>query len=178
MSETSKYRHLTSTYCYRADGQPGCGIDIGSQGDPVVPWAWQFDLPDVLYRIYNGADNGLRAPVNLRGEGDNLIAIDDASLDFVYSSHLLEDYADWTPPLTEWVRVLKPGGYLIILVPDRERWLAALRRGQPPNSAHKHEGHVGELSLYAQRLHLEVIEDRLTDLSPEDYSILFIAKKL
>ncbi len=138
LSETAKYRHLTEKYCV------GCGLDVASQGDPVVPWAWQLDLPKAAFDHYNSG-NEAHGPIQLRGYADKL-PVGDASLGFLYSSHLLEDFADWTPCLKEWVRVIKPGGYLIVLIPDRERWVAACARGQVPNDAHRHEGKPGELS--------------------------------
>ncbi len=170
MSETSKYRHLTTQHCV------GCGVDIASQGDPVVPWAMNFELPEAEFAYYN-AGGKPRGPIQLSGFADKL-PFNDNSLDFVYSSHLLEDYLDWVPPLKEWVRVLRGGGKLIVLIPDKGRWAAAMARGQTPNCAHKHEGEAGELTSYASLLGVTVIEDRLTDLSPEDYSILFVAQKI
>lgn len=170
MSETSKYRHLTLPYCQ------GCGIDIASQGDPVVNTAFQLDLPKAEFDRYN-SNNPPHGPIQLRGHAEKL-PIEDDSLGFLYSSHLLEDFADWTPLLKEWVRVIRPGGYLIILIPDKERWNAAIANGQPPNCAHRHEGKVFELSSYAADLHLEVVKDELTNITPEDYSILFVGRKL
>ncbi len=169
-SETDRYRHLVTRYCV-----PGLGIDIGSQGDPVVSWAWNFDLPPDKFAHYN-SNYEPRGPIQLYGDCRHL-PIASASLDFVYSSHLLEDFEDWLPVLIEWVRVLRPGGRLIILIPDRERWVAACAAGQPPNDAHRHEGHVGELSKYAPELGLQVLKDELTDQFPHDYSILFVAVK-
>lgn len=174
-SETAKYRSLTRPYCYLADGTPACVLDVASQGDPVVPWAFQLDLPEGAFAVYN-SNHPLRAPVQIRSRAESLF-IDTASLDVLYSSHLLEDFADWEPVLKEWVRVLKPGGKLIVIIPDRTLWLEALAKGQTPNDAHRHEGHAGELSTYAERLGLAVIEDRLTALFPGDYSILFVAVK-
>lgn len=169
-SETAKYRHITTPYCQ------GCGVDIASQGDCVVPWAISFDLPEEDFRRYS---NGRppKGAIHLRGYA-NKLPFDTGSLDFVYSSHLLEDFLDWTPLLTEWTRVLKPGGRLIVVIPDAKLWAEALANGQPPNCAHRHEGRVGELSTYAQRLGLKVETDRLTDVAPGDYSILFVGVKL
>ncbi len=175
-SETEKYRELTAKYCYRSDGLPGCGVDIASQGAPVVTWAMGFDLPPKEFSDYCGG-HPAKGEIQLRGFAEAL-PFDDGSLDFVYSSHLLEDYFDWTPILREWVRVLKPGGKLIVLIPDVSLWAAAIRRGQTPNCSHRHEGTVGELSFYAEKLKLRVIEDRLTAIVPEDYTILFAAEKL
>lgn len=169
VSETSKYRHLTVPYC------DGCGVDIASQGDPVVPWAMNFELPEKEFSYYNSGHKP-RGPIQLSGFADKLPFNNDC-LDFVYSSHLLEDFSDWNPVLKEWVRVLKPGGKLIVLIPDRELWLAALAKGQNPNDAHRHEGQVGELTTYAPALGLTVLEDRLTQQFEGDYSILFVAQK-
>jgi len=174
-SETPKYRHLTARYCLLADGTPGCGVDIASQGCAVAPWAMGFDLPKDEFDHYC-SNQPAKGPVQLRGHAEHL-PFDDNSLDFVYSSHLLEDFLEWEPILTEWVRALKPGGHLIILVPDKELWAAALDRGQPPNCAHKHESRAGELTEYAAKLNLEVIEDRLTQEFEGDYTVLFVAKK-
>lgn len=48
-----------------------------------------------------------------------LEAIADASYDFVVASHVLEHIANPLRALREWKRVVKPGGVLLILVPDR-----------------------------------------------------------
>lgn len=169
MSETAKYRHLTVPYCN------GNGVDLGSGGNPVVPWAISVDLPGEQYATYN-AGNLPEHSVHWRGDALNL-PFKDGVLDFVYSSHLLEDFADWMPALREWTRVLKRGGKLVVLLPDKHRWAEALRRGQPPNCAHRKEGEVGALTRETKGI-VRPIEDRLTDLTPEDYSILFVGEKL
>lgn len=185
LSETAKYRHLTRPFCFiRQDGldgdkvpvDPGCGIDIASQGDPVVPWAMQLDLPLDEFNVYC-SNHPAKGPIQLRGHADKL-PFDSESLDFVYSSHLLEDYLDWTPVLAEWVRVLKVGGCLIVLIPEKTLWAEAIAAGQTPNCAHKHEGLVGELTSYAQAFGMEVLEDRLTNVFPGDYTILGVFRKL
>ena len=169
VSESSRYRQLTIPYCH------GCGLDIASGGDPVVPWAINFDLPEPEFSTYRNNAPAF-GPIQCRGHAQNL-PFDSDSFDFVFSSHLLEDFEDWTPLLKEWVRVLKPGGHLVLLIPDKELWHQAMLRGQPPNDAHRHEGQVGELSSYAPMLNLTVFEDRLTNLWPGDYTILFVALK-
>jgi predicted SAM-dependent methyltransferase len=169
ISETSKYRHLTVPYCQ------GAGVDIGSAGDPVVPWAIQIDLEQPYCPLIGPG------PIHLKGDGRRLDWFDDQSLDFVYSSHLIEDFeADsWGRVLREWDRVLKSGGHLIILAPEAERWRAALAVGQPPNEAHRHEPHEGELTdaLEVQTYsEYQVVMDACPE--PDDYGIVFIAKKL
>lgn len=171
MSETEKYRELTRRFC------AGNGVDIGSQGDPVVPWAIQVELPNDEYMHYT---SGTGRPVAgaWRGDGRQL-PFKDGTLDFVYSSHLLEDFLDWKPILREWIRVLKKDGYLVILIPDNDLWDQAVAQGQPPNCAHQHCGRVGELSETIRAVYppFRIIEDRLTKLNENDYSILFVGQK-
>jgi SAM-dependent methyltransferase len=51
-------------------------------------------------------------------EGSQLTPVSDASYDFVLSSHNLEHFANPLKALHEWKRILKPGGALILLLPD------------------------------------------------------------
>ncbi len=167
-SETSKYRYLTEQYC------GGCGVDIGSGGDPVVPWAISIDLPQP-YGVPMGD-----APIHLRTLSVDLHWFGNRKLDFIYSSHLIEDFDPYGQIrlLREWDRVLKSGGHMIILAPERGRWKAALAAGQPPNDAHKHELAIGELTTMCQCLFeggYEVLYDDCPD--PNDYGIVFVARK-
>lgn len=178
MSETSKYRSLTQKYCYRADGNPGCGVDLASQGDPVVPWAFGLDLPRDEFDRYCGGEPA-KGPIQLRGTAEKL-PFDSESLDFVYASHLLEDYTrdNWQRLFQEWSRVLKSGGYMIILVPERKLWARALSRGQCPNCAHAGpEPMVGDIAKCAFIVGLTLIEEKLTELFENDYSILGVLQK-
>lgn len=174
MSETSKHRDETIPYCQ------GNGIDIGSGGDPIVPWAVSFDLPRSEYLHYHSNDEPAHA-IHWGGDAASL-PFKDGVCDFVYSSHVIEDFLDWHPYLREWARVIKPGGHLVIMLPDKKRWNAAIRNGQPPNCAHRHESYAGELSTYVgEGLPLagfEIICDKLTDKAPHDYNILAIFRKL
>jgi SAM-dependent methyltransferase len=78
----------------------GKGLDIGYGGDPVVAnvRGWDFE----------------------HGDAHLLRGLDDASYDFVYSSHLLEHLPDVELALSNWWRVLKPGGYLLLFLPHRD----------------------------------------------------------
>ena len=61
------------------------------------------------------------APVRSRhvAEASDLSPIPDASYDFVLASHVLEHIANPLRALREWSRVLKPGGALVVIVPDK-----------------------------------------------------------
>lgn len=169
-SETAKYRHLTAPYC------SGAGVDIASQGVPVVPWAIQFDLPENEFLHYSSG-HPPASPIPLRGHADRLPFVDN-SLDFVYSSHYIEDVYDWNPLLNEWIRVLKPGGNLIILLPDKKLWNEAIAKGQPPNCAHRHESYAGELTYWLTPKGMDIVKDELTSLFAGDYNILCVSTKL
>lgn len=126
VSETSKCRARLAPFC------TGYGVDLGFGGDPITPHAIRVDFP----RPYTEVGNN---PVQLGGDAANLVWFRDGTLDFVFSSHLLEDFDDTAAPLREWLRVLKPGGRLIIFCPDEARYRVHCERtGQFHNPNHKH----------------------------------------
>jgi SAM-dependent methyltransferase len=171
-TEHSKWRPIVAPYLI------GNGIELATGGDPIVPTSIQFELSQASYAYYN-SNQPIRGPVQWRDDKAIFaLPFKDGVLDYVASSHLLEDFYDWVPLLTEWVRVLKPGGRLIVCLPDKVRWNRAIANGQPPNCAHQHESFVGELSAYAAFFRLRVIEDKFTESPPGDYNILFVGEKL
>ncbi len=52
------------------------------------------------------------------GEGSQLDRIADGTYDFVLSSHSLEHSANPIKCVAEWIRVLKPGGAMLLILPD------------------------------------------------------------
>lgn len=122
MSETSKHRNLFLQYC------KGNGLDIGFGGDPIVPTAICVDLPN-RYSFVG------QSPQHIACSADNLYMFTDNSLDYVYSSHCIEDFLDTKGVLTEWLRVIKPGGYLCLLFPDEQEYE---RKSKTSNDAHKY----------------------------------------
>lgn len=108
-SETSKCRARLAPYC------AGYGIDAGFGGDPIVDHAIRIDRP----RPYTDVGS---ASVQLGGNATRLEWFRDGTLDFVYSSHLLEDFEDTESVLREWLRVLRPGGRLILFCPDEQEF--------------------------------------------------------
>jgi glycosyltransferase involved in cell wall biosynthesis len=63
---------------------------------------------------------GESLPVDIVSPGDRL-PLDSNSVDFVISSHVIEHFPDPIKALKEWYRVVKPGGYLYIIAPHKER---------------------------------------------------------
>ena len=63
---------------------------------------------------------GTFLPVDIVAPGDKL-PLEDASVDFVVSSHCIEHFPDPIKTLKEWHRVVRPGGYLYVIAPHKER---------------------------------------------------------
>jgi SAM-dependent methyltransferase len=89
----------------------GHGIDIGCGPDPVSQYAQQFPLM-----------RGCRGWDLADGDAQLLASVADATFDFVHSSHCLEHMVDPPIALGHWLRVLKPGGHLIVTVPDEDMY--------------------------------------------------------
>jgi SAM-dependent methyltransferase len=79
----------------------GKGIDIGSGPDPL-----QIEVGTV--RPWDKED----------GDAQLMAGVADGEFDFVYSSHCLEHMQDVRETLSNWVRILRPGGHLYFTVPD------------------------------------------------------------
>lgn len=128
-SETSKVRHLVLKYC------EGHGCDIGFGGDKIKKEnCVGIDL-NTPY-AYTGTDRvDIACDLN-RGH----IPVEDSTFDYVYSSHLIEDFADTAAVLREFIRILKPGGNLILVFPDQYKYEAYCKKhNQPINKSHVHE---------------------------------------
>ena len=87
----------------------GHGIDIGGKPDPLGKYVGIFPLMQSV-RIWDKQD----------GDARYLAGVPDDSFDFVHSSHCLEHMVDVYEALQNWARVLKPGGFLIVTVPDED----------------------------------------------------------
>lgn len=124
-SETSKHRAIFEPYVQ------GNGLDIGYGGDPIRPSAITVDLPGELVAGTH--------PVNVVGDASTLPWFGNGMFSYLYSSHCLEDFVDTESVLREWLRVIMPGGFLALLLPDQQKYLRhCASRGEMPNQAHKH----------------------------------------
>lgn len=132
-SETSKVRHLVLKYCN------GYGADVGFGGDKIKKDAVGIDLP--IPYAFAGKDK-VDIPCDLSKEK---IPVPDNTYDYVYSSHLIEDFEDTASVLKELVRILKPGGNLILVFPDQiEYEIYCSIKKEQPNPHHIH----GAMGLY------------------------------
>ena len=126
VSETSKCRARLAPFC------AGNGLDLGFGGDAITESAVRVDFANPYSRTAG-------QPVQLGGDCRHLTWFKDGTLDYVYSSHLLEDFEDTEAVLKEWLRVIKPGGLLILFCPDEQIYRAhCAKTGQYYNENHKH----------------------------------------
>jgi SAM-dependent methyltransferase len=103
----------------------GHGLDVGGRPDPLALYAHAFSRIESV-RTWDRED----------GDGQFLEGVADESFDFVHSSHCLEHLADPAVALRNWVRVVRPGGHVIVIVPDEDLY----EQGRFPstfNSDHK-----------------------------------------
>ena len=126
ISETCKCRASLSRFCQ------GDGLDVGYGGDPIVPTAICMDQPK-KYANYEAF------PQHLHGDATHLSWFRDGVLDFVYSSHVYEDFKDTRSVLMEALRVIKPDGFLVLFLPDEQTYREFCKsQGKPPNAHHIH----------------------------------------
>lgn len=110
--------HLARTYLI------GQGLEIGALHNPLpVPPRARVRYVDRL------ANNDLRrqypdlatlplVPINVLDDGERLTTIPDESQDFVIANHFLEHCEDPIATVTNFFRVMRPGGVLYMAVPD------------------------------------------------------------
>jgi SAM-dependent methyltransferase len=100
MNEASKFRER-----WQREGKwdryfGGVVLDIGCGADKITPEADPYDLA--------------------QGDAQTLEGVEDESYDLVFSSHTLEHMRQPREALRNWWRVVKPGGHLIVIVPDED----------------------------------------------------------
>ena len=101
MGATSRSRAVRQRKGHFSLYLKGSGLDIGCGNDLLLP------------------EHGKAAPWDVpQGDAAELAGIPLASLDFVYSSHSLEHMRSVEAALRRWVHVVKPSGYLFLLLPD------------------------------------------------------------
>jgi len=118
-SETAKVRQYVWPWI-----REGRGIDLGCGFDKVHPRCVSVDA--------------VATPaVDIVGDITDLSRWGDGEFDWVFSSHALEDIPDTAATLREWLRVLRPGGAIVLYCPYRHYYPNA---GEPDaNPEHVHD---------------------------------------
>jgi ubiquinone/menaquinone biosynthesis C-methylase UbiE len=147
------------------------GIDLGYGGDSINDTAITMDQKQMYTNFGKKAQN-------LYGDARNLYWFTEDALDFVYSSHLIEDFEDIKSILYEWIRVIHPNGFLCLLFPDEKRY----REMTPQeywNMSHKHMemGLSYMINIISQIPNLSIIESREL-FDNNDYSCMIVCRKV
>jgi predicted SAM-dependent methyltransferase len=167
VSETSKCRDRLQKYCV------GYGVDLGFGGDPIVPTAITVDRPSPYAKVGS-------SPLNLGGDARNLYWFASNSLNYVFSSHLLEDF----PPnetrsiVLEWLRVLATDGYLILYLPDEQKYRQQCKAsGQPYNQNHQIENFSLNYlkNILSSIPEIEIVHE---NAACEEYSFEIVVRKI
>lgn len=98
--ETSKARARRLKEGFFEKFCSGKGLDVGYGGDLIAENCQGWDIE--------------------HGDAQKLEGLRDSEYDFVYSSHTLEHVDNAQETLRNWWRVIKPSGYLILYLPDRD----------------------------------------------------------
>jgi ubiquinone/menaquinone biosynthesis C-methylase UbiE len=127
-SETSKVREMVLPFCI------GRGCDIGFGGDKVMKVNCDgIDYPQPY--AFAGKDKVDIACDVIKGD----IPVADNTYDYVYTSHLIEDFADTADALKKFIRILRPGGNLILVFPDQPQYEMYCKEiNLPMNPYHVH----------------------------------------
>ncbi len=109
------------------------GLDIGSAGMPILLQAVAIDVNvNGIYSDY----------IHLKGDARSLYWFQNSCMDYVFSSHCLEDFthSEKLAVLKEWIRVLKVGGLLLLYLPNEQKYRQyMLERNKGTNRAHKED---------------------------------------
>lgn len=96
--EASKTRNILDKY--EQEILLGDGIDIGCGDDPITDRVAKFDMED--------------------GDANEIDKYVNKEFDFVFSCHCLEHMHNPKAAFESWLKIIKPGGHLILVIPDED----------------------------------------------------------
>ena len=115
------------------------------------------------YKAIQLAVCGSYVTVDIEAEADD-IPIMDRSVDFVVASHVLEHTSNPLATLSEWDRVVRPGGYVFLIVPKRE---------SPYGDSHRRISPIQDfLSAYDQSWDNQQAYDFMYDRPTSEFDIM------
>lgn len=109
----------------------GQGLDLGCGPSKIWPHAIGVD------NYTETALFGIQMKPDVVSNVTDLKVFGSASMDWVFSSHVLEHVQEFKAALKEWWRVIKPSGFLILYLPHKEMYPNVGTEGANPD--HKHD---------------------------------------
>ena len=89
----------------------GDGIDIGAGNDSLGNFR----------NVFRGMNSVLGWDL-ANGDANYLYGVQDGAFDFAASSHCLEHMVFPKIAVDNWLRVIRPGGHLVVTIPDEEMY--------------------------------------------------------
>jgi SAM-dependent methyltransferase len=131
------------------------GLEIGGAAhNPFGLETKNVDYVASLDTVYKKAEIeycGEALKVDIVASGDEL-PVPDESQDFVVSAHVIEHFFDPIKAIKEWLRVIKPEGYIFIIAPHKERTFDRDRARTPlAELVARHEGKIVGSKDYAHQ---------------------------
>jgi len=159
--ESRKIKYLLPRYTR------GRGLEIGCGMEKAFPH-------------FIGIDNGHhfgKGAADIVGQADDLSMFADEAMDFVFSSHVLEHMEDMEAALSEWGRVIRPGGYLILYVPSANLYPKCGEPGANPD--HKHDIYPEEIEgLFDKVPYFWTLVEFEERSRTDEYSIFVVLQKV
>lgn len=145
----------------------GRGLDLG---------CGQFKAFPHFIGVDNGHHWGMKGVDVHVDTCEDLSIFSSKSMDFVFSSHLIEHIQDTEKTLKEWYRVIKNNGYLIIYAPHKELYPNVGEKGANPD--HKHDFMPEDIEDVMKKVGGWDLIRNETRSQDREYSFLQVYKKL
>jgi SAM-dependent methyltransferase len=129
VDETVALKPNTNTHEWRRDFAArlsGKGLELGALHRPLLAHAGMamtyVDRADqtTLKKTFPELAEAI-IPVDIVDDAETLSTIADGSFDFVVAAHLIEHTRNPIGALESWLRVIRPGGLLYLIVPDKRQ---------------------------------------------------------
>ena len=144
-------------------------LDLGCGNNKTLPEAIGLDMipRDEVIGSLNGNPNSV---ADINADVSEPLPFQGGSVDVIVARHVLEHLMDSTLVLTQWKKVLKRGGRLIIAVPNNGRILSV-----PMNYEHVHGWNPEALKHLLEALKMKVVDQ----IDPQNgVSFITVAEKV
>lgn len=139
----------------------GLGVEVGCGLNKIHTGAIGINL------VLSDMDFGYPFGAQIKADGISLPWFTDNSLDYLFSSHCLEHFHEPEKALKEWTRVIREGGYLVLILPHKNYYPNI---GHPQaNKDHKHDflpedvkKIIDEIGKY-EIIRIDTLHDKLKD---------------
>ncbi len=147
------------------------GVEIGAstQNSFFLKRSSNVDFSDEQGGLWQDK-NCEPATVNIVALGDDL-PFKNNTLDYVLSSHVIEHFYDPVKALREWHRVVKPGGYLFVIAPHKDRTFDKPREVTPVKELIDRSTGRIRMTDYARASDLPALEKGGKEKFGADYAV-------